>query len=102
MKNECVNKTKQGRRCANLSARTAWTAGLDLIREKAGSNKALAQIVGLSRQAPPKWEVSGVPYEHVFAFEEALGVPAYEIDPIRYPPERILRWAGQILSSKKV
>ena len=80
--------------CVNHAA--VLDAAFKRIREKAGNNHLLGKIVGRSRQGAKKWQQTGVPPAHIFALEDELGIPAYDINPDFYPRERILKWAKQI------
>ena len=57
--------------------------------ELAGSQSALARIVGVSQQAVFKWIRRGkqLPPEHVLAVEAATGVSRYDLRPDIYPLE---------------
>ena len=83
--------------CVNSADRAAvWDAAYRLLVKKAGGNLALGKLANRSRQGARKWRWKGVPVEHIETLENALGIPGYEINPIIFPKDKILKWAKQI------
>jgi hypothetical protein len=58
--------------------------GLEILIDKAGSLKAIAEVLGLTRPAISRWR--RVPIEHAIYLEEEFGVPRWELRPDVYPP----------------
>ena len=90
MNKDCVNDAA----CANVWERAYWK----LVEAAGGSPGKLADILGLSRQAPVKWKEFGVPWHRALQLEDEKGFPPYEANPIIYQKDRILKWADQIRS----
>ncbi|WP_440090466.1 transcriptional regulator [Pseudomonas fragariae (ex Marin et al. 2024)] len=54
--------------------------------EAAGSQSALARVLGCTPQNVQKWCASGrIPAERVLRVEQATGVPRHELRPDLYP-----------------
>lgn len=64
----------------------------DMIERAAddlGSQRALAEAMGVSPQAVNKWKSKRVPPERVLDFERVTGVSRHEIRPDIYPREAV-------------
>jgi DNA-binding transcriptional regulator YdaS (Cro superfamily) len=58
------------------------TKGLQLAIERAGTQRRLAQLLGISPQAVQQW--SHVPYRHIIMIEKVTGVPREQLRPDLY------------------
>lgn len=67
------------------------TKGLDKAIQKAGGQKALAELLGLGQTAVSNWRnrKKRVPAERVIEIEKATGVPRHELRPDLYPFEDV-------------
>lgn len=62
--------------------------------EAAGSQSALARVLGCTPQNVQKWCASGrIPAERVLRVEQATGVPRHELRPDLYPEKPIIQAA---------
>lgn len=64
------------------------TTGLKKAIEQAGSQQALAALLGVRQSHVSNWlnRDKRVPVERVLAIESATGVPRHELRPDIYPP----------------
>ena len=46
-----------------------------------GSQSALAELCGVSRQAASRWKVTGIPPRHCMRIERRTGIPATRLCP---------------------
>jgi DNA-binding transcriptional regulator YdaS (Cro superfamily) len=62
-------------------------SALDRAIEVAGSQSALARVLGVSQNAVSRWarRLTALPPEHVLAVEAATGVSKHELRPDIYP-----------------
>lgn len=67
------------------------TDGLDAAISKAGSQKALADLLGLRQSHISNWKNRNkrIPAERVLDVERATGVPRHELRPDLYPLEEL-------------
>ena len=61
---------------------------VDLLVEKIGSQKGVADLVGVSPQAITKWINGRIPAERVLEIERLTGVSRHELRPDLYPREK--------------
>ncbi|WP_422762726.1 transcriptional regulator [Pseudomonas viridiflava] len=62
--------------------------------EAAGSQSALARVLGCTPQNVQKWCASGrIPAERVLRVEQATGVPRHELRPDLYPQDSAIKAA---------
>jgi DNA-binding transcriptional regulator YdaS (Cro superfamily) len=57
-------------------------AGLKIAIERAGSQRKLARLLGITQQALAKW--TSVPAHQIIAVERATGVPREQLRPDLY------------------
>lgn len=62
---------------------------VDLVKEKAGSGRKLAQALGITHQAVSQWK--RVPLEHIEEIEKRWGIPREQLRPDVYNGRR---WAA--------
>lgn len=63
-------------------------SGIALVIKKIGTQKALAEALGVSTMSVSKWVSTGrIPVDRVLTIEKLTGVPRYELRPDIYPPE---------------
>lgn len=65
------------------------TTGLKKAIEKAGSQQALAELIGVRQSHVSNWlnRNKRVPAERVLTIEKATGVPRHELRPDIYPSD---------------
>lgn len=58
------------------------------IEVAGGTQKQLAEKLGISEQAVGKWKNKKIPIMRVIEIENSLGIPRSHLRPDIYPPER--------------